>query len=184
MQLPTEPLSPEYRFVLQAKLGQADESGDAALMTAGVLATAMVVALKLLGEPVGLMILLGIPMLVSGVVTYGWCHRRMRTLQADIDEATVIVGSGRSRLTRYDGSAEGSFSLKLPDRTVAAYSKGAGLRNLLVRPDSGTFAGSFAYAPHSGQLLRLKARTGRAIFDAAATELNETFDFSELGAAI
>jgi hypothetical protein len=28
--------------------------------------------------------------------------------------------------------------------------------------------------------LRLQARTGDSIFDAAATELNETFDFSEL----
>ncbi len=183
MQLRTESLTPEYRFVLRAKLDQADESGDAALLTAGVLGAAMVVALKLLGKPVSLMVVLGVPMLVSGILAYAHCHRRMRRLQADLDEATVIVGTGRSRLTRYDGTAEGSYSLKLPDRTVAAFCKGAGLRNLLVRPDSGTFAGSFAYAPHSGQLLRLQARTGRSIFDAAATELNETFDFSELEAA-
>jgi hypothetical protein len=180
MQLRTEPLTPEYRFVLTSKHGQAAESGDAALLTAAVLATALVVALRLMDVRVVTMVVLTLPMVVSGAVGYAYCRRRMRALRVDLDEATVVVGSGRSRLTRLEGSAEGSYTLKLPDRTVGAYCKGAGLRSMLIRPEGGTFSGVFAYAPHSGQLLRLMTRTGRPIFDAAATELNETFDFSEL----
>jgi hypothetical protein len=180
VQLRIEPLTPEYRFVLTAKQDQAAESGDAALVTAAVLAVAIIVALRLMHASVFSTALLAGPMMLSGVVAYGYCRRRMRALQADLDEGDVIAGSARSKLTRLVGSAEGSYTLRLPDRTVGAYSKGAGLRSVLLKPDSGTFSGSFAYAPHSGQLLRLTDRAGRAIFDAAATELNETFDFSEL----
>jgi hypothetical protein len=180
MQLRTEPLTPEYRFVLTSKLGQASESGDAALLTAAVLATALVVGLRLLDARVVTIAVLAVPMVLSGALGYLYCRRRMQALRADIEDGTVIIGSGRSRLTRLEGSAEGSYSLKLPDRTVGAYNKGAGLRSMMIRPEPGTFSGVFAYAPHSGQLLRLTTRTGRPIFDAAATELNETFDFSEL----
>jgi hypothetical protein len=180
VQLQTEPLPPEYRFVLSAKQDQAGESGDAAIVTAAVLAVGIVVGLRLLHASVISTALLAVPMMASGVVAYAYCRRRIRALQADLEEGTVIAGSARSQLTRLVGSAEGSYSLRLPDRTVGAYSKQAGLRNVLVKPESGTFAGSFAYAPHSGQLLRLTDRAGQAIFDAAATELNETFDLSEL----
>lgn len=183
MQLHTEALTPEYRFVLTNKVDQAGESGEAALLTAGVLSTAIVVALRLLGESLLVMAVLAVPMLVSGVVAYAYCRRRVRLLQADLEQGAVVAGTARSKLIRLDGSAEGSYALQLPDRTVGAYSKGAGLRSVLIRPDAGTFSGSFAYAPHSGHLLRLTGRTGRVIFDAAATELNETFDLGELESA-
>lgn len=180
MQLRTESLHPEYRFVLTSKQDQAAESGDAALVTAGVLTVGIIVAFRLMHATLLSTALLAVPMMLSGVVTYVYCHRRMRALQADIDEGRVIAGSARSKLTRLVGSAEGSYTLQLPDRTVGAYSKRAGLRSVLLKPESGTFSGFFVYAPHSGQLLRLTDRAGRAIFDAAATELDETFDFSEL----
>ncbi|HSP39343.1 MAG TPA: hypothetical protein VLR26_16495 [Frankiaceae bacterium] len=180
MQLRTEPLLPEYRFVLTSKLDQAGESGDAALLTAAVLTTGMIVGLRLIHASVPSIVVLAVPMMLSGFVTYLHCRRRMRSFQHDLDEATVVAGSAHTKLTRLEGSAEGSFSLRLPDRTVRAYNKGAGLRSVLLKPDPGTFSGAFTYAPHSGQLLRLADRSGRSIFDAAATELNETFDFSEL----
>jgi hypothetical protein len=180
MELSTEALTPEYRFVLSAKADQAVESGDAALLTAGVLTTAIIVGSRLLHVSVISTALLAVPMMLSGVVAYAYCRKRTRALYDDLEDGTIIAGSARSKLTRFEGSAEGSFSLRLPDRTVGAFSKRAGLRNVMLKPDAGTFTGAFAYAPHSGQLLRLKDRAGRAIFDAAATELNETWDFSEL----
>jgi hypothetical protein len=180
VQVRTESLPPEYRFVLSSKLDQAAESGDAAVVMAAVLTTGIIVAMRLLHSSVLSTAALAVPMMLSGVVTYVYCHRRMRALQADLDASAIVAGTARSQLTRYVGSADGSYSLRLPDRTVGAYSKGAGLRNVLFKPDSSTFSGSFAYAPNSGQLLRLTDRSGRAIFDAAATELDETFDFSEL----
>jgi hypothetical protein len=180
VQVWSERLNPEYRFVLASKQEQAAESGDAAILTAAVLATGIVVALRLVHASVFTTVLLAVPMMLSGVVAYAYCKRRIRSLQADIEEGSIITGSARSRLTRFIGSAEGSYTLRLPDRKVGAYVKGAGLRSVMLKPDSGTFSGTFAYAPHSGQLLRLSDRTGRAIFDAAATELDEVFDFSEL----
>lgn len=180
MQVSSERLTPEYRFVLTSKQDQATESGDAAIVTAAVLATGIVVALRLLHASVFTTVLLAVPMMLSGIVAYAYCRRRVRSLQADLDAGSIVAGTARSQLTRLAGSAEGSFSLRLPDRTVGAYVKGAGLRSVLVKPDPGTFSGSFAYAPRSGQLLRLTDRAGRSIFDAAAVELDETFDFSEL----
>ena len=180
MQVRTEPLTPEYRFVLASKLDQAGESGDAALLTAAVLTTGIIVGFRLLHMSLVSTTALATPMMLSGVVAYLYCRRRMRSFQSDLDEGTVVAGSAHSKLTRLEGSAEGSFSLRLPDRTVGAYNKAAGLRSVLLKPDPGTFSGAFTYAPHSGQLLRLADRSGRSIFDAAATELDETFDFSEL----
>jgi hypothetical protein len=183
MQLRTEPLTPEYRFVLSSKLDQAAESGDAALVTAAVLTTGIIVGLRLLHVSVLITAVLAAPMMLSGIVAYVYCRRRTRAFQSDLDQGKVVAGSAHSKLTRLEGSAEGSFSLRLPDRTVGAYNKGAGLRSVLLKPDAGTFSGAFTYAPHSGQLLRLADRSGRSIFDAAATELDETFDFSELESA-
>jgi hypothetical protein len=178
-----EQLTPEYRFVLAAKREQAAESGDAALVTAGLLTTAIVVGLRLLHESVLFTALLAVPMMISGVVGYHYCRRRVQALQKDLDEATIVTGTARARLTRLDGSAEGSFTLELPHRKVGAFSKRAGLRSFLIRPDAGTFSGGFAFAPHSGQLLRLTDRRSRQIFDAAASELDETFDFSDFSSA-
>jgi hypothetical protein len=175
-----EPLTPEYRFVLASKLEQASESGDAALVTAGVLATGIVVGLRLLHASVLAILVLTVPMLISGVVGYLYSRRRSQALERDLQDATIVAGSARAKLTRLEGAAEGSYALQLPDRTVGAYSKSAGLRNVLIKPDAGTFSGAFAFAPHSGQLLRLADRAGRPIFDAAAAELDETYDFSEL----
>lgn len=180
MDVRQEPLTPEYRFVLAAKADQAAESADAALLTAGVLTTGIVVGLRLLEASVLAMIVLGVPMMISGVVGYLYCNRRKQAFRSDLQDATIVVGTARSKLTRLEGSAEGSFALRLPDRTVGAYSKGAGLRSVLLKPDPGTFSGGFAYAPNSNQLLRLSDRAGRPIFDAAAAELNDAFDFSEL----
>jgi hypothetical protein len=180
VQVSSERLTPEYRFVLTAKQDQAAESGDAAIVTAAVLATAIVVALRLLHGSVFSIVGLSVPMMLSGVVGYAYCRRRVRALRADIEAGSIVTGTARSQLTRLGGSAEGSYTLRLPDRTVGAYVKGAGLRSVMLKPDPGTFSGSFAYAPRSGQLLRLTDRTGRSIFDAAAVELDETFDFSEL----
>jgi hypothetical protein len=183
VELQSQPLPPEYRFVLSSKLEQAAESGDAALVTAGLLTTGMIVGLRLMHASVPATVALALPMMLSGVVGYLYCRRRARALRRDIEDGTIVVGTALAKLTRLEGKAEGSYALQLPDRRVGAFSKRAGLRSILVRPDAGSFAGVFAYAPCSGQLLRLSDRTGRSIFDAAAAELDETFDFSELSDA-
>ena len=94
MQLRTEALTPEYRFVLSAKIDQANESGDAALLTAGVLTTGIIVGLRLLHFSVLSITVLAVPMMLSGVVAYAYCRQRARALQSDLEEGTVIVGSG------------------------------------------------------------------------------------------
>lgn len=180
MNVRPEAMSPEYRFVLASKLDQAGESGDAALVTAGVLTTGIVIGLHFLHASVLITALLAVPMMISGVVGYLHCRRRVRAFRMDLDDATIVTGTAQAKLTRLEGSAEGSFTLHLPDRKVGAYSKRAGLRSVLLRPEPGYFAGGFAFAPHSGQLLRLTDRRSKPIFDAAATELDETYDFGEL----
>ena len=78
MQLRTESLTPEYRFVLTSKQDQAAESGDAAVVTAGVLATVIVVVLRLLHASVLSTAALAVPMMLSGVIAYVYCRRRVR----------------------------------------------------------------------------------------------------------
>ena len=179
MDIRPEAMRPEYRFVLTSKLDQAAESGDAALVTAGVLTTGIVLGLRFLHASVLVTALLAVPMMVSGVVGYLYCRRRVRAFRRDIDDATIVTGTAPAKLTRLQGSAEGSYTLHLPDRKVGAYSKRAGLRSILVRPDPGYFGGAFAFAPHSGQLLRLTDLRSKPIFDAAASELDETYGFDE-----
>jgi len=176
-------MKPEYRYVLQSKLDQAAESGDAALVTSGVLTTGIVLGLRFLHATLVSTVLLAVPMLISGVVGYLYCRRRMQAFRRDIDDATIVTGTARAKLTRLDGKAEGSYTLHLPHRKVGAYVRRAGLRSLLVRPDPGYFSGRFAFAPHSGQLLRLTDLRSNPIFDAAASELDETYDFDDLRSA-
>ncbi len=183
MDLRPEVMRPEYRFVLSSKLDQAAESGDAALVTAGVLTTGIVLGLRFLHQSVLVTALLAVPMMASGIVGYLYCRRRVQAFRRDIDDATIVTGSAPAKLTRLQGSAAGSYTLHLPDRKVGAYSKRAGLRGILVRPDPGYFSGGFAFAPHSGQLLRLTDLRSRPIFDAAASELDETYDFDDLRSA-
>jgi hypothetical protein len=178
-----EVMSPEYRFVLTSKLDQAAESGDAALVTSGVLTTGIVLGLRFLHAAVLSTVLLAVPMMVSGIVAYIYCRRRARAFRRDLSDATVVTGTAQAKLTRLQGKGEGSYTLHLPHRKVGAYSKRAGLRSVLVRPDPGYFSGGFAFAPHSGQLLRLTDRRSKPIFDAAATELDETYDFGDLSSA-
>src|ERR1700712_2900593 len=132
MNLRPEVMTPEYRFVLRSKLDQAGESGDAALVTAGVLTTGMVLELYFLRASWLITGVLAAPMMISGGVGYLYCRRRVRACRHDIEDATIVTGSAQAKLTRLEGSAGGSYTLHLPDRKVGAYSKRAGLRSVLM----------------------------------------------------
>jgi hypothetical protein len=176
MEIRTEPMTEEHRRVLKTKIEQAEESGDAAGMTAAVLTAAIVVALRLLHQSVAATLLLAVPMAVSGVAAYLHCRQRAWRLEQDLYEDTVVAGSGQAELTKLQGSAAGSYVVEIPGRRVRATSRRAGLRGLLVRPEANTFFGQFAFAPHSGQLLALRDRRGRPIFDAHEQEVLDAFE--------